>query len=57
MQQEKNYMPPVRVLFAGDDQQFNDFIKLYVEQVLLIQANLAVDDEVRSDAGSEFDDD
>ena len=34
MQQEKTYMPPVRVLFVGDDQQFNDFVKLYVEQVL-----------------------
>ena len=40
IQHEKSYLPPVRVLFIGDDQQFNDFVKLYVEQVLQIQANL-----------------
>ena len=26
MQVEKTYMPPIRVLFVGDDQQFNDFV-------------------------------
>ena len=38
-------MPPVRVLFVGDDQQFNDFVKLYVEQVLQIHANLLDEEE------------
>ena len=54
MQQEKSYMPPVRVLFIGDDQQFNDFVKLYVEQVLQIQANL-LEDEINSEDHDEFD--
>lgn len=44
IQHEKSYLPPVRVLFVGDDQTFNDFVKVYVEQVLQIQANLVEDD-------------
>ena len=47
MQQEKSYMPPVRVLFIGDDQQFNDFVRLYVEHVLNIHLNIkkGIDDQ------------
>ena len=36
MQQVKQYVPPIKVLFMGDDEAFNDFVKLYVEQVLQI---------------------
>ena len=53
MQQDLKYMPPVRVLFCGDDQKFNEFVQLYVEQVLLIQANLEEeDDEDEEDAST-----
>ena len=58
MQQEKSYMPPVRVLFIGDDQQFNDFVRLYVEHVLNIHLNIkkGIDDQ-ESAQGSEFESD
>lgn len=46
-------MPPVRVLFAGDDQQFNDFLALYVENVLLITANLVKDEEFANQNGGD----
>lgn len=49
MQVEKSYMPPIRVLFVGDDQQFNDFVQLYVEKVLQIKNNLKNEDEVNQD--------
>ena len=34
MMEDKQYIPPLRVLFVGNDCQFNDFVKLYVTKVL-----------------------
>jgi hypothetical protein len=30
MQNEKQYIPPIRILFVGNDIEFNDFIQEYV---------------------------
>ena len=54
MQQVKQYVPPVKVLFMGDDESFNDFLKLYVEQVLQISPVLASSDEFDEDMATEF---
>ena len=57
MQVEKTYMPPIRVLFVGDDQQFNDFVQLYVEKVLQIKNNLKNEnDEDGEEMADEFTD-
>ena len=55
MQQDKQYVPTVKVLFMGDDETFNDFVQLYVEQVLQIQPNLASNGEFEDNVGIDFD--
>ena len=46
MQNEKQFTPPIRVLFAGDDKKFNDFVHDYVENVLMIEAEiLGIEDD------------
>jgi hypothetical protein len=34
MLQEKQYVAPLRVVVAGNDCQFNDFVTTYVEKIL-----------------------
>ena len=34
MMLDKQYLSPIRVLFVGNDLEFNDFVKIYVEKVL-----------------------
>ena len=44
MQSEKLYTPPIRILFAGDDSEFNTFVSKYMEQVLGIDVESHLDD-------------
>ena len=41
--EDKQYIPPLRVLFAGNDSQFNDFAKVYVEKILQLKPILLKD--------------
>jgi hypothetical protein len=34
---DKQYFAPLRILFSGNDSQFNDFVHVYVEKVLLMK--------------------
>ena len=34
MQNEKQYTPPIRILFVGNDMEFNGFIQTYVTDIL-----------------------
>ena len=36
LQEEKQYTPPARLLFSGDDSDFNLFVAKFVEHVLHI---------------------
>ena len=38
IQFEKMYTPPARILFAGGDANFNEFVVQYVEHILHIVA-------------------
>ena len=45
MQSEKQYTPPIRVLFAGDDRDFHVFVHKYVEQVLGVEIDKGKNDD------------
>ena len=51
MQSEKLYTPPIRIVFAGDDSEFNSFVSKYMEHVLGIDVEQHLDDG--SDEGFE----
>lgn len=44
MQNEKQYIPPIRILFVGNDIEFNGFIQAYVTQILHAQPKLCTSD-------------
>lgn len=48
MMEDKQYIPPLRVLFVGNDCQFNDFVKLYVTKILQLKPILLSDQKKQS---------
>ena len=45
MNSDKQYTAPLRILFAGNDSQFNDFVHVYVSKVLQMKPILLRDQE------------
>lgn len=44
-QEDKSFMPPIRVLVVGDDKDFNQFLQVYVKEYVIknMNVNKAID--------------
>ena len=56
MQVEKQHTPPLRIIFAGDDKNFNHFLSNYVETILGMKPDLKKADDDSDDENDEEED-
>lgn len=43
MMSDKQYLSPIRIVVSGNDNQFNDFVKVYVDKILQLKPILLKD--------------